>query len=178
MNPEDSTEEVRDILTNEGLIREINGVQAAIPDTMAFKYANSVNSVIYFAVLPYRLNDEAVFKKYLGEVEIKGKAYDKIQVTFAEEKGGKDFEDIFIYWINRETHQLGYLAYQYETDGGGIRFREALNPRRVGGLLFQDYINYKMDKNLAVEDADKLFEAGKLEKLSDIILEEISLLEG
>ena len=173
-NPDDSTQIVRDILTNEGLTREINGIVTALPDTMAFKYANSVNSVIYFAVLPYRLNDGAVFKKYLGEVEIKGKTYEKIRVTFAEEGGGKDFDDIFIYWFNQDTHQLDYLAYKYETDGGGIRFREALNPRRVGGILFQDYINYKMDKTLPLETADSLFEAGELEKLSEILLEEIA----
>ena len=178
INPDDSTQEVRDILTNEGLTREINGAVAAIPDTMAFKYANSVNSVIYFAVLPYRLNDGAVFKKYLGEVDIKGKTYDKVQVTFAEEGGGKDFDDIFIYWFNQDTHQLDYLAYKYETDGGGIRFREALNPRRVGGLLFQDYVNYKMDKRLPLETADSLFEAGELEKLSEILLEEIAHTNG
>jgi len=176
-NPDDSTEQVRDILTNDGFTREVNGQLSAVEDSMAFKYSNSINSVIYFALLPYRLNDPAVFKKYLGESTLKGKSYHKVQVTFAEEGGGKDFEDVFHYWFDTETHQMDYLAYSYLTDGGGIRFREAFNPRRVGGILFQDFINYKMDKTLPLESADSLFEAGELEKLSEIVLEEVSLVE-
>ena len=174
-NPDDSTEQVHDVLTNDGFSREVNGQPSAVEDSMAFKYSNSINSVIYFALLPYRLNDPAVFKKYLGESTINGKTYHKVQVTFAEEGGGKDFEDVFHYWFDKETHQMAYLAYSYLTDGGGIRFREAFNPRRVGGILFQDFVNYKMDKTLPLESADSLFASGKMEKLSEIVLEEVKM---
>lgn len=174
-NPEDSSQTIRDILSNTNFSREVNGSAVAIPDTMAAKYSNSVNSVIYFALLPYRLNDPAVIKEYLGESTIKGTPYDKIQITFQEEGGGKDFDDTFIYWFHKETHQLDYLAYNYATDGGGTRFREAINSRMVQGIRFQDYINYKMDKTLPLEIADSLFEVGELEELSQIILESIEV---
>ena len=175
LNPEDTSQMVRDILSNSGFSREINEQPVAVVDTMAAKYSNSVNSVLYFAMLPYRLNDPAVIKAYLGETHIQNNPYYKVQVTFHEEGGGKDFEDTFIYWFHRETYKMDYLAYNYETDGGGSRFRAAINPREVEGIRFQDYINYKMDKTLPLEMADSLFEAGELEELSRIILKAIEV---
>lgn len=170
-NPEDSLQQVRDILTNDAFVREINGAKTEVPDTMAFKYSNSVNSVIYFAVLPYGLNDPAVNKEYVGAVKIKGEPYHKIKVTFEQEGGGKDYEDVFLYWIHTASFHMDYLAYSYKTDGGGIRFREAFNQREVGGIQFADYVNYKMDPSLDLMKSDSLFEAGELEKLSVIALE-------
>jgi len=174
-NPDDTSQMIRDVLTNEGFTREINGEQVAVHDTMASKYSNSINSVIYFAMLPYRLNDEAVIKKYLGRFTINGIPYHKINVTFRKEGGGKDYDDVFIYWIHPETYTMDYLAYSFHVDGGGIRFREAINPRVVAGIRFQDYINYKMPDIYPVSKADSFFVEGKLEKLSEILLEDLEV---
>lgn len=164
----------RDVLTNDGFYREINGSQAVIPDTMAAKYSNSVNSVLYFAVLPYGLNDPAVRKDYLGIANVGDGKYFKVKVTFQQEGGGKDFEDVFVYWFRMDTYQMDYMAYRYFTDGGGIRFREAYNVRNIGGLRFADYINYKADpEKYGVEETDMLFNEGKLEELSKIELENV-----
>lgn len=85
----DSLGTVHDYVTNEGFKREINGKPVAVPDTMATKYAASTNSVNYFALLPYGLNDAAVNKKFLGEAFINDTAYYKIQVTFSKEGAGR-----------------------------------------------------------------------------------------
>ena len=167
---------VRDILTNDGFIREMNGAITQVPDTMAAKYSNSVNSVIYFAMLPFGLNDPAVNKSYLGKTEIKGQSFHKIKITFEQEGGGKDFEDQFIYWIDPETYEMTYLAYLYYTDGGGIRFRAPYNQREVNGIRFQDYINYKADfETVKLEEVDQLFNEDKLEELSRIELEDLEV---
>ena len=172
---EEETGKVRDLLTNENFVRHINGTKAEIPDSMAFKYSNSVNSVIYFALLPYKLNDPAVNLKDLGEGQIKGKTYHKIQVSFDQEGGGKDFEDVFIYWIDPETHRMDYLAYSYKTDGGGMRFRESYNVRTVAGIRFADYVNYEADPAVSIEKLDEWFTDGKLKELSRIELIEIQV---
>ncbi len=172
-NPDDDSQVIRDVLTNEGFTREINGKQVAVHDTMASKYSNSINSVIYFAMLPYRLNDEAAIKRYLGQYTIHEIPYHKIEVTFSKEGGGEDYDDVFIYWIHPETHTMDYLAYSFHVDGGGIRFREAINSRVVAGIRFQDYINYKMPDIYPVSKADSFFVEGKLEKLSEIFLEDL-----
>lgn len=168
---------VNDLLTNESFERRIDGQIVVVPDTMVPKYSASVNSVWYFALLPYRLLDPAVQADDLGEATIEEKTYHKVKVTFAAEGGGEDFEDVFVYWFDQEDYSLDYLAYSYlEEDGLGIRFRKAINPRRVGSILFQDYINYKADPALFdVQQLDSAFSAGKLDTLSMIELENVAV---
>lgn len=167
---------IRDVLNNQGFYREVNGARVEIPDSMAVKYTSSVNSVLYFAVLPFGLNDPAVKKKYLGQVQIKDIAYHKISITFAQEGGGEDFQDQFVYWFRTDNFRMDYFAYRYYTEEGGLRFREAYNTRTVGGLVFSDYVNYKADpEKYSVEDTDRLFEENKLEELSRVELQEITV---
>ena len=171
----DSLGTVHDYVTNEGFKREINGKPVAVPDTMATKYAASTNSVNYFALLPYGLNDAAVNKKFLSEAFINDTAYYKIQVTFSKEGGGEDFEDKYLYWFNQETFSMDYLAYSFtEADETSFRFRTAYNPRVVNGVKFQDYINYKpTDNSYGVDEAEGLYKEGKLEELSRILTENV-----
>jgi hypothetical protein len=166
--------EIRDILTNAEAYRTINGERVQLPDTMLDKYKNSVNSVAYFLLLPQPLRDPAVHTEYLGGVTLKGKQYDKVKVFFDQDGGGKDHNDVFVYWFDKEDGSVDYLAYLYHVDEAGMRFREAYNPQRVGGVLVQDYINYApADATLAVTDEnlvsmDRLYEEGKLKELSRI----------
>lgn len=171
--------EIEDILEGSSFRRRVDGEQVVVPDTTAVKYANSINSVHYFSRLPYGLNDPAVKKRYLGAIEIGGKAYHKIEVTFRQEGGGDDFEDVYVYWFDQETFKPDYLAYEFHVNGGGLRFRKALNERYVGGIRFVDYDNYKPKSGKAdVYELDSLFQLGELELLSQIKLEEIRVTPG
>lgn len=174
----DSLNSYRDLISNDGYQRYINDSLVEVPDSMAVKYTSSINAVHYFSILPYGLNDKAVDKTYLGTVEIKGKTYHKIKITFKKEGGGEDFEDVFVYWIDSETFEVDYLSYSYEEDNNdiGLRFREAYNRRTVNGLSFVDYNNYKPSDSLAtVENMDSLFVANRLQLLSKIELENIKV---
>jgi hypothetical protein len=175
---QDSTGRVKDVLTNDSFHREIDGERANITDERAQAFSNSVNSVIYFALLPYGLNDPAVRKSYLGETTVRSRAYHQIKITFEEEGGGEDFEDVFLFWINAENFRVDYFAYSYKSDGGGIRFREALNPKLIRGILFQDYNNFmpKSD-SVTLNQMKGLFESDGLEKMSVINLENIKVEE-
>ncbi|MGM5471069.1 DUF6503 family protein [Flavobacteriaceae bacterium LMO-SS05] len=174
----DSLGEIRDVLSNSGFQRFIKDSAVVVADSMAVKYTSSLNSVHYFSILPFGLNDKAVNKTYLGEVKIKGKAYHKIEVTFNEEGGGEDFDDVFVYWISKDTYEVDYLSYSFEEGPGdtGLRFREAYNRRGVNGLYFSDYNNYKTEEGFAtVSNLDSLYVANKLELLSKIELEAIKV---
>lgn len=173
----DSTNTIQDILSNNGFERIINGKTAEVIDSMVTKYSASVNSVHYFSVLPYGLNDAAVNKEYIEEVNLKGKQYHKIKITFNQDGGGEDFEDVFVYWINSKTFKVEYIAYSYEeVDGTGLRFRAAYNERYVNGVRFVDYNNYKPAKSsVLVENLDDLFEKNQLQLLSKIELENITV---
>lgn len=166
---------VVDILSGDTLVRQVNEEEVHIPDSLRNLYKNSVNSVHYFAYLPQGLNDPAVNKELLGETRIGDKDYYKVKVTFDQEGGGEDFEDVFVYWFNKETYAPDYLAYEYHTDGGGLRFREAVNDRKINGLRFADYKNYKPRETVAVTALDSLFIAGELELLSEIELEAVDV---
>lgn len=168
----DSTaREIIDILDNTGFRRLIDGekVELSAEDSAAF--ANSVNSVHYFALLPYNLKDEAVLAHNREDGLIKGKPYKTVEVKFRQEGGGTDYEDVFIFWFNRDTYKMDYFAYSYETEGGGVRFRESINKEKIDGVIFQDYNNYKAKKGVDLMNLPSMFEKGELELLSKIDLE-------
>jgi hypothetical protein len=168
---------IKDILYNSTeLTRFINDSIVDLPLEWEKKYIESVNSVLYFFQLPYGLNDSAVEKEYLGEAMVLKEPYHKIKITFAKDDGGVDFEDVFVYWVHTKKNTLDYLAYSYLTDGGGTRFRQAINQRRVKGMLIQDYVNFKAkSKDLPIEKHDEHFEKGQLEELSRIINEDVKV---
>jgi len=168
---------VKDVLDNNQLTRFINETPTDLSRRKQNAFSSSVNSVLYFAQLPFLLNDPAVNKHYLGETEIRSQPYYKIQITFGQEGGGEDFEDVYLYWFHREMNTLDYLAYSYEDGSGGVRFREAINPRVVSGIRFADYINYKsVNKTTAVQKMEELFKQGELVELSRIINENVEVI--
>lgn len=173
----DSTGNFHDSLTNNSFTRHYNGELAKLTDKDKNSFSNSVNSVIYFTQLPYFLNDPAVNKTYLGSSEIKGQTYDKVKVDFQQEGGGEDFQDEFIYWFHQDKKTMDYLAYNYQTEGGGARFRVAYNVREVEGIRFADYINLKPAEksNLNIETFDALYNEGALIELSRIDAENVEV---
>jgi len=172
----DSLGTYHDILTNDGFKRLLNDHEIKVTEDWARRYSSSINSVAYFALLPFGLNDPAVNKKYLGQEVVNKQNYHKIQVTFDKEGGGEDPDDVFVYWIHQKTLSMDYFGYAYQSDGGGIRFRKAIHQREVGGIRFADYLNFQgADDDKDVSGLAKLFEDEKLQKLSEINLENIQV---
>ena len=168
------TLDIVDVKSYNGFQRYVDGKLLQIPDSKANSYASSINSVHYFAYLPYGLNDPAVKKEYLGEMVIKDKKYHKVKVTFGQENGGEDFDDVYIYWFNTITFKPDYLAYEFHVNKGGLRFREAYNERFVNGIRFVDYKNYEpIKEDQSIYNIDSLFIRGELKLLSKIELKGI-----
>jgi len=154
-----------DSLTNNSFVRKLNGQPQELSQKDTDKYREGTNSIAYFVLLPYKLSEPAVNLKYVGEITIENQLYDKIRVTFDQEGGGKDHEDEFCYWINRQTHTLDYLSYA----NGGPRLRKATKRETVSGIVFQDYENYEiLDKTISTTEYDKAFLEGKSKLLSKI----------
>jgi len=162
-----------DSLNNGNLFRTLNKQSVSLSPKDNTKYTEALNSVIYFATLPHKLNDKAVHKKYIENVKIKDNYYKAIEVTFDQKGGGTDHDDVFMYWINAKTKTMDYLAYKYETNDGGVRFRSSYNRRTVDGIIFQDYINYKAPIGTPLKELPSLFENGELEELSRIETENV-----
>ena len=177
----DSLGNVHDVLNNQGFTRKINGEVVDLLAEDEQRYANALNSVIYFSLLPQPLTDPAVNATYLGTDTIRSEQYHKIRVTFNQEGGGTDFDDIFIYWFHQDKHTMDYLAYEFHVNGGGTRFREAYNVRKVGGIRFADYVNYTETlHSITLEQNDTQITQAEVIELSHIDQEnlEVKALEG
>jgi len=166
---------IHDVLDAESFTRLVNEEPVALSKEDEQKYSNSVNSVIYFALLPFKLNDPAVNVNLHGESDIAGEPYYELRVTFDQEGGGNDHEDVFAYWIHKNDFTMDYLAYLYHVNKGGTRFRKAYNRRKVNGILVADYENYKGPYPYEVTDLDSLYNHDQLELLSKIKLENVKV---
>ncbi|WP_159018339.1 DUF6503 family protein [Algibacter sp. L3A6] len=162
-----------DVLKNGKLYRTVNGDTVNLNEKQIKGATGGINSVIYFATLPHKLNDASVNKTYIGDITIKEKNYAVLGITFNQEGGGEDFDDQYRYWINTETKKIDYLAYNYSVNNGGVRFRAAYNKRVVDGITFQDYTNYEAEVGTPLDQLPELFETGKLKELSKIKTEDI-----
>ena len=168
-----------DKLGNGGLERRIDDSVVGLSPKDSAAYANSVNSVQYFFSLPYGLNDPAVNAYLLDSVRIEERMYDRVRVTFDQDGGGTDYDDVYHYFFDRRSGELDYLAYTFEADGGGIRFRKAYNQRRVGGVLVQDYINYGLDgDDRNIDSIAARYGRGELPELSRIVNESVRVNES
>ena len=159
---------IRDELSStKGFKRFIDSVPESLTDSLAMIYSNSLNSVMYFFQLPKPLLDGAVHSELLDEIKIEGATYWTIKVYFSEEGGGEDYQDEYRYWINQDTYEIDYLAYNYTTEGGGIRFRKAIKKKRVKGILFQDYQNFSpSNKFEPLDSLPQIYEDGLLSRIS------------
>jgi len=174
---DDDGRRVEDTLSNDGLSRTVDGEPADIPGDEHGAALTAVNSVVYFALLPYFLQDPAVEARYLGADTVRTQPYHQVEVTFAAEDGGPDYEDRFIYWFHAEARTMDYLAYYFHTEDGGSRLRIAENPRRVAGIRFQDYGNYEAPHLTedTIEQYGHYVGTDSLQRVSDVALHDIAV---
>lgn len=130
---------------------------------------------LYFCFLPYRLDDASVLKEELGLEEWNGRTLQKVRVTFVADSS-TDANDQYMYWLDPESGQVELFAYSYEGNPGGLRFRRAVNHRRVGGLLFFDQENLGAEgDDLRVDHIDPEFVQDKMRPVSMIELKNITV---
>lgn len=136
---------VREVLSNDSLYRTVDSERVSLTDDERTGVLEDVNSVPYFALLPYNLQDDAVQPEYSGVDTLDGTPYHRIRVTFQQTGGGQDWQDVFMYWFAQDDLSMDYLAYAYgfgPDEAYGTRFRSAYDVRRVEGVRFADYMNY------------------------------------
>lgn len=157
--------------------RWINQKPVLVSDSLQKLYSESINSVLYFIQLPRVLKDPAVQASYLGEEDLLGEHYVRLQVTFQKEGGGVDYLDEYRYWIHKKTHLIDFFAYRFYSEKGGTRFRKVSHRVRINGMIFQDYENFSPPTPFPPLDSiARLYIKGRLKKVSDIQQEEIQFL--
>lgn len=167
---------IEDIITHETYSRRVNHEEIDLRnDNLWYSYSADTRSVIYFALLPYGLNKEAMNIQLMPCIELEGQPYFKVEIIYGKNGGGKDFEDVFVYWVHQTNYTIDYLAYSFNINGGGVRFRKAYNQREVDGIRFQDYVNYTIDKDYPAHELDYAYQTNQLREISRINLENIKV---
>ena len=179
---DDAGRQLEEVVDNDGVHRFADGVEVELDEAEAGRVMTAVNSVAYFALLPYFLTDPAVRVRALGPDSVRGQAYDRLEATFAQEGGGADWDDRYVYWLRQPDATMDYLAYSYAPTPGdtsrnetGTRFREVLGVEEVAGVRFQNYRNLTAD-SIGPRDLERysdLYEAGRTWTVSDILLDSI-----
>ena len=176
---DDDGRSVREVLRNDTLYQTIEGEPADLTEEERASIRTTVNSVPYFALLPYNLQDPPVQTAYAGADTVRGAPYHRVEVTFEAEGAGDDWQDVFMYWFHQDEHTMDYLAYSFGNQPDaefGTRFREAVNVREVSGVRFADYLNYTaegIEHNL--EDYTNVLEDDALELVSEVEVEDVTV---
>ncbi len=173
----DSLGPIKGVLSNDGYHEYRSGKAQQPSRKDSLIRAEALNSVCYFVMLPLSLNDPSVIKTLEGEEVIDNKRYYRVRVYFQEIGGGQDFQDVYLYWFDAEDYSLDYMAYSFLVNEGGTRFRKAINQRRVNGIIFQDYENYKGPIADSLASISGLYKAEALLLLSTVEIRGIKVLK-
>lgn len=140
--------------TNEEVQLWENGSPVVVADDQQQRLRDWAVARVYFCFLPFRLDDDSVFKQDLGIEMWDGRPLHRVKITFSP-GSSTDAEDDYIYWFDPESGRVEQFAYSFTGNPGGLRFRRPFNYRRVGGLLFFDQENFGLaGDDLSVDDLD------------------------
>ncbi len=125
-------------LNNLGYFEHLNGKMLELSAEDSSSQAGDIHASVYFALLPFSLDDPQLQAEYLGEDSLDGRAYHRLGIRNEDGFGLQEGLAEFLYWFDTESFRLDYLAHSLAAKEG-TRFRKALNSRRVNGIVFQDY---------------------------------------
>jgi len=130
---------------------------------------------VYFPFLPFRLADPSVHFQDLGLERWGERELHRVKVTFRQ-GSSPDADDEYLYWFDPESGRMEQYAYSFHSGGGGLRLRRAVSFQRVGGVLFSDQENLGVEgKGFAVDQVTPEFAAEHMEKVSEVLLTDVSV---
>jgi hypothetical protein len=161
--------------SNDSVSVSHDGQPVAVADAAQQKMRDWATARIYFAFLPFRLNDPGVLHEDLGIEEWQGRLLHKVKVSFVA-GSSTDAEDEYLYWFDPETARMEQFAYSFTGKPGGLRFRRLSNYRRVGGMLFFDQSNLGVEApGLRVDEITPAFVDERMREVSEVTLREITV---
>lgn len=130
---------------------------------------------VYFPFLPFRLADPGVHFRHLGTEVWDGRPLAKVKVTFSPHSD-PEADDEYLFWFDPDTGRMEQFAYSFQSGGGGLRLRRAVDYERVGGVLFSDQENLGVDgPGHTVDQVTPAFAAEHLEPVSSVELSDVEV---
>ena len=125
----------------------------------------SLFGFLYTFSIPFNLTANDVIISKQANVTIRQKEYYTLDVQFTKIPDLP--EDHFLLYIDIDSYEIGYVALQHDLSGSKPQFRRMIQPRKIKGILFQDYINYKpKEKFVPLDQLLNLYEDQELVQVS------------
>lgn len=136
------------------------------------RWRSFVSQRVYFVSLPFRLGDSSVFLEDHGIVDWEGRRLHEVKVSFEPGSSAGSASE-YLYWFDPSSARLEQFAYDYED---GMRFRRAVNHRRVDGILFFDQENLGLEgEGLSVDLIDPVYVAETMRPISTVEIRNITV---
>ncbi|MFP3941178.1 MAG: DUF6503 family protein [Thermoanaerobaculia bacterium] len=165
-------------VTNDSVEVTVDGEPVRVQEDREQGWRNHVDARVWFPFLPYGLAGDGVYLHDRGLVEwpveegAGARELREVKVTF-QPGSSSGAEDEYLFWFDLETGRMEQFAYSF---AGGLRFRQAFDFRRVGGILFADNENYGVDgEGYRVDQVTPEFVAEEMELVSTIRLRDVEV---
>lgn len=171
---------LHDDLTRRGITRHFDQTQALLDTKKIDELSSSIRNLFFLFSIPFGLNEPQIIKEYLGEVILVEKPYHKIRISFKLNPNDRTiYDNEFVLWIHKTRFTIDYLSFKLsEPNDKSLRFRQAVNPRKVEGLLIQDFKEFKPIQDsieIAPADLDQAWIGKQLQEWSGIKLEQVKI---
>lgn len=124
--------------------------------------------------IPFTLRTNDVKWSSLPEVTIRSAEYFVLQGQITNEIPLPP--DTYILYIDKEKFTIDYLALRHPLTSNVNQFRRMINPRKINGVLFQDYIIFTpKDSTIPLEQLYEYFNKTDLKVIRTIALNEIEV---
>jgi hypothetical protein len=163
------------VADNETVSVSLDGERLPVTEGSGQALRDWATARIYFAFLPYRLDDPSVVQQDLGLETWHGRRLHKVKVSFVA-GSSTDASDEYLYWFDPVTARLEQFAYSFEGSPGGLRYRRLSNYRRVGGILFFDQSNLGVEgAGLSVDQITPEFVEERMRAVSEVRLRNLEV---
>lgn len=159
-------------LTNDVVEEWRDGVKMELDEEGARRARAFADARVFFPLLPFTLNGDAINFEDLGLEQWDGQALHKVKVSFTP-GSSNDADDTYMFWFDPDTGRIEQFGYDFS---GGLRYRKATAFNLVGGILFSDQENYAIDgERVPVDMLSPEYVAENMRLLSTVALSDITV---
>lgn len=146
----DSILTIHDILNNKGFMRMADTLTEILPESEARRLSSSLDSTVFFALIPECLGDAAFIKNYLGQDSFQSQLFDLFEIKSSVESA-KQSSIYCRLWIDAD-HRIRFIQNFTCNSDPSNNLTEISAYQNVMGIQIPEFITYQMVNNSAGSD--------------------------